>query len=140
MAHFKPDNLNHQILKHLFVGSKTSAELYKSIPRGKGFLSLTDFITDVVSVLYAEGYIAYTDGVWSLTSRGASTKNKLEAPERPVGIVTPRRDYTVDSRSYSGAELRDTCLRKGAYDFLALPSLYGNTLVPHRTAGAYLGS
>ena len=137
MVHFKPDNLNHEILKLLFTGSKTSAELYKGIPSGKGFLSLTDFITDVASVLSAEGYITYTDGVWDITSRGASIKSKLEAPERPVGIITPKRDYTVDSRSYSGLELKDTCLRKGAYDFLALPSLYGNTLVPHRTAGLY---
>jgi len=63
--------------------------------------------------------MATTDAVIEEFFENAAKAAK-EKPEKP--------------RGYTGEELRDTCLRKGAYDFLALPSRYGDNLVAHPTA------
>ena len=136
------EDLHHQILRLLSNESRSSKTLYNDLPdRAKEFISLSDLVTDVTSVMRTEHILSYEDGLWCITSTGMGLLRHLELTARPPLklSVASKKQYEVASGCYNGAELRDTCLRAGAYDFLAKPSLYGNTLVEHRTASAFFG-
>jgi hypothetical protein len=138
----KADALQHEILKCLKLATMNSKDLYAALPpKSVRLMSVAELVTEVTSVMVVEGHLAYENSEWSLTQKGHTVLNYLSwKPPAPAELtVAAKKSYTVAQGSYDGAELRDTCLRKGAYDFLALPSLYGTTSVPHRTASVYLG-
>ena len=140
---FIADGLHHNILQLLFGEAMTSESLYAALPtKAKRFVSLPELVTDVTSVMVADGYLEYDRPLWRITDRGIGMLNFVNHKAAPPKVlsVAGKKEYTVPAGIYNGAELRDTCLRKGAYDFLALPSVYGDTHVPHRTAAAFLGS
>lgn len=140
MAQIKNNSMQHEVLKLTFIQPRTSADLFRGLSSGvKGTMTLTEFVTDITSIMALDGHVTYADGIWDITSLGADTKQRLDSDNLPrrVGAIAAKRSYAVAKGSYDGAELRDTCLRKGAYDFLALPSLFANTLVPHKTAALY---
>ena len=139
---FRVGGLHHSILKMLVTEPLPSRVLFEGIPESnKRFLSLPEFVTDVTSVMAMDGYLHYEKELWTLTDNGRAMLNFLEykPPAPAVLTVAGKQRYNVPAGIYDGAELRGTCLRKGAYNFLALPSLYGNTLVDHPTAHIYAG-
>jgi hypothetical protein len=88
-----------------------------------------------------DGYLSYDSSLWTLTAKGEGMLEFLSAKYvSPISKVAGKKEYVPPSGSYNGAELKDTCLREGAYDFLALPSLYGGKSVEHRTAKSFLGA
>lgn len=121
--------MEHQILSMLAAGAQTSEMLFENLQKvGISELpGLADFVTDTLAVYYEQGLIEYTDGDWTLGQEG---KVRLVVAAQRQDRATP---YKVAPGSYEGAELSVTCLRKGAYDYLACPSLIAGQLVPHRT-------
>ena len=70
------------------------------------------------------GLVININDVWHITGFG------LAALHEKKDRVTPARIASgTTTESYDGKDLRNTCGRKGAYDFLKYPSKIGGTMV-----------
>lgn len=133
----KIDGVQHHLLRSLLEVPQGSQALYNQTTADfKGLYSLSDFVTDGLTVLSEQGYISYADTLWTITVQGRALANFLSMKSRSKSIpsVAGAWDYQVPRGSYQGTELQATVHRRGAYDFLRCPSRYGDVLVQHPTA------
>ena len=118
-------NLTHRtILKRLSSGPRS-------------MLDMTHSATDnnAVSYHYAKylpdleqfGYVINHQEKWHLTEYGRMEMN------RAISGAAMRIENGSTIEKYDGKELRRNVFRKGCYDFLQLPSRFGDTFVPRKT-------
>ena len=118
-------NQTHRIiLKRLSSGPRT-------------MLDMTHSATDnnAVSYHYAKylpelerfGYVIHHDEKWHLTEYGRMEMN------RAISGAAMRIENGSVKEIYDGKELRRNVFRRGCYDFLQLPSRFGDNFVPRKT-------
>jgi hypothetical protein len=100
-------------------------------------LDMTHSATDnnAVSYHYAKylpdleqfGYVINHQEKWHLTEYGRMEMN------RAISGAAMRIENGSTIEKYDGKELRRNVFRKGCYDFLQLPSRFGDTFVPRKT-------
>jgi hypothetical protein len=69
------------------------------------------------------GYVVSVDDVWHITGFGLAALHE----KKNVATPTKMSNGTV-TEFYDGKELKQTCARLGAYDFLKYPSKFGDHL------------
>jgi hypothetical protein len=69
------------------------------------------------------GYVVSVDDVWHITGFGLAALQEKKVVASPTKI---RNGTTTEF--YDGKELKQTCARLGAYDFLKYPSKFGEHL------------
>jgi hypothetical protein len=69
------------------------------------------------------GYVVSVDDVWHITGFGLAALQEKKVVASPTKI---RNGTTTEF--YDGKELKQTCARLGAYDFLKYPSRFGDNL------------
>ena len=69
------------------------------------------------------GYVVSVDDVWHITGFGLAALHEKKVVNSP----TKMSNGTV-TEFYDGKELKQTCARLGAYDFLKYPSKFGEHL------------
>jgi hypothetical protein len=69
------------------------------------------------------GYVVCIEDVWHITGFG------LAALHEKKNVATPTKmSNGTTTEFYDGKELKQTCARLGAYDFLKYPSKFGENL------------
>lgn len=136
---YKAGGFQHKVLKLVRLEPLSSAALYEAVEGiGQVLVSVAEFVTDCASVMHQHGYLHFDHGKWSITSLGCGVLNELDMKQRAAEprlvTVAAKKVYKPDPGTYLGLELQAVVYRKGAYDFLALPSRFGDTLIPHPTA------
>jgi len=69
------------------------------------------------------GYVVNIEDVWHITGFGLSALHE----KKNVATPTKMSNGTI-TEFYDGKELKQTCARLGAYDFLKYPSKFGENL------------
>lgn len=131
------DGIHSKVLNTLKLGSRSTQELMLNIQhRLVELLSPSDFVTDCLAVMAVEGHIELRKGEWNIMPNGIAMANFLsfKASKKMKLSVADHYGYRPSASEYQGHELQTTSPRRGAYDFLALPSRYGSEYVPHPTA------
>lgn len=137
---YKPNSFQHKVLTALSRKEMLChSELYEATEGVEKFLvSVGEFVTDCLSVMALHQYIVYYQEQWQLTLVGRALLTDLnrraEQLQPRMLSVAAKKVFKPDVGCYDGAELQVVVSRKGAYDFLGLPSRFGNLLVPHPTA------
>jgi hypothetical protein len=134
---YLPGGLQQQVLLVLSIGNYTVDRVWDTLVHPlKRMLSITEFQRECLDVLEHEGHVSYFDSKYSLTSEGRVMLNFLASQNVRSKTLTiaAKKEYTVPEGSYQGDELKVSTPRRGAYDFLALPSRYGDDYVQHPTA------
>lgn len=134
---YVPNGIHNQVLLQLSLLPKGAGGLWEDLVHPlKRMISFSDFKTDCLGTLEAEGHITLTGSEYSLTPEGRAMLNFLASQSvKPQTLtVAAKKEYTVPTGFYQGEELRISTFRRGAYDFLALPSLYGSEYKSHPTA------
>lgn len=143
---YLPNGIHNQVLLQLSLGNQTTDTLWKSLVHPlKRLMSLEEFTYDCLGILAQEGHITLVgqDGPvtmagseCSLTSQGRAMLNFLasQVARSKTLTVAAKKEYTVPEGSYKGEELKVSTPRRGAYDFLALPSRIGDEYIQHPTA------
>jgi hypothetical protein len=130
-------SLQHHILRTLkdLEGKDAEGIWGMLLPQKIRLISLDDLRGAYLKVMKDSDLVTQVGSVYSLTINGYAMLNflNLKADNRSKLSPVKKADLAT-SGSYSGEELKATCDRKGAYDFLGLPSRIGNALVPHPTA------
>jgi hypothetical protein len=130
-------SLQHHILRALRdVAGKDAEGIWGMLlPQKIRLISLDDLRDSYLKVMQHSDLVVQTGSVYSLSINGYAMLNflNLKSDNRSKLSVVKKADLRF-SGNYSGEELKATCDRKGAYDFLGLPSRIGNDLVPHPTA------
>lgn len=129
--------IEHRTLKALYEGITLGSDELLAIVKAEA-LSLADYVTDTLAAMAMAGMVLPVDRDWQLTTAGAACLNFLEAKAkmqapRPL-TVAAKKIYTPRNGDYAGTELQATVARKGAYDFLGLPSRFGDELISHPTS------
>lgn len=99
-------------------------ELYLRIADKVDNMSYADVVTDILAVMAEKGMVILDRQAWEWTA--------LMEPPLSLVKAMPSPERVVGKRDYDGAELKATCLRPGAYDFLRCPSRMGDKLLEHR--------
>jgi hypothetical protein len=73
------------------------------------------------------GYVINHDQKWHLTEYGRMEMN------RAISGAAMRIENGSVREPYDGKELRRNVFRRGCYDFLQLPSRFGDNFVPRKT-------
>lgn len=135
----KLNSLQVAILTRLKQGPESSRKLYLASLNTVGYLKfsgeelnqaqvlLEEFVADVLAHYAELGLIQFLGaGMWEATEEGFRLLrlSVMDDPKRAL--------YKMDDTHYLGEELKATCLRPGAYDFLAHPSRIGDALVLHK--------
>lgn len=130
-------SLQHHILRALkdLEGKDAEGIWGTLLPQKIRLISLDDLRDSYLKVMVVSDLVTQNGSLYSLTINGYAMLNflNLKSDNRSKLSIVKRADLRT-SGNYSGEELKATCDRKGAYDFLGLPSRMGNELVPHPTA------
>lgn len=117
----------HRVLSILASKGNMSPAMIKKtgIIAGK---SIVDIDNAIVYELVPKGMVIMVSGLfYSLTQKGLDTKIELGSLDKlfkaPRKTVMSQQDDLFARGTYDGAELRSTCMRRGAYDAYNLPSL-----------------
>ena len=118
--------------------NQTHRTLLKRLSGGpRSMLDMTHSATDnnAVSYHYAKylpdleqfGYVINHQEKWHLTEYGRMEMN------RAISGAAMRIENGSVKEIYDGKELRRNVQRRGCYDFLQLPSRFGDNFVPRKT-------
>ena len=118
--------------------NQTHRTLLKRLSNGpRSMLDMTHSATDnnAVSYHYAKylpdleqfGYVINHQEKWHLTEYGRMEMN------RAISGAAMRIENGSVKEIYDGKELRRNVQRRGCYDFLQLPSRFGDNFVPRKT-------
>ena len=118
--------------------NQTHRIILKRLSSGpRSMLDMTHSATDnnAVSYHYAKylpelerfGYVISHDEKWHLTEYGRMEMN------RAISGAAMRIENGSTTEPYDGKELHRNVFRRGCYDFLQLPSRFGDTFVPRKT-------
>lgn len=130
------NNFEHQVLKLLGLGIRNTQSIYDALTEDVKRSGYDAYLEHMYGLQDAKTIVCSGDK-WAYGVRGFSEFNHYEmlAKAESAGELTvaaPKKGFS--SLHYDGAELLATCLRKGAYDYLACPSLVGGQRVMHRTS------
>ena len=134
---YLPDGIHNQVLLQLSLNAQSLDGIWDSLVHPlKRLMSLNDFKIDCLEVLVSEGRIQLAGAEYSITGQGRAMLNFLASQSaKPKTLtVAAKKSYTVPIGFYNGAELKVSTPRRGAYDFLAMPSRYGDEYKAHPTA------
>ena len=130
-------SLQHHILKSLRnIDGKDAEGIWGALlPQKVRLISLDDLRNSYLKVMKVSDLVTQVGSIYSLSLNGYAMLNflNLKADSRSKLSTVKRADLRT-SGLYLGEELKGTCTRPGAYDFLGLPSRMGNELIPHPTA------
>jgi len=118
--------------------NQTHRTILKRLSGGpRSMLAMTHSATDnnAVSYHYAKylpdleqfGYVINHQEKWHLTEYGRMEMN------RAISGAAMRIENGSVKEIYDGKELRRNVFRRGCYDFLQLPSRFGDNFVPRKT-------
>ena len=118
--------------------NQTHRIILKRLSSGpRSMLDMTHSATDnnAVSYHYAKylpelerfGYVINHQEKWHLTEYGRMEMN------RAISGAAMRIENGSTTEKYDGKELRMSVFRRGCYDFLQLPSRFGDNFVPRKT-------
>jgi hypothetical protein len=121
----KKNSLQHKILACLaFNGTMAASQIKASISTGDSVAKVEDALHN--QLLHA-GLVMRHEMTWTLTNAGLDIKIMLGGLDdvKPLrrGTVQARQNDLFARGNYDGAELKDTCMRRGAYDAFNMPSL-----------------
>ena len=134
---YLPNGIHNQVLLQLSLTPKAAGGLWETLVHPlKRMLSFTDFKVDCLGTLESEGHIVLSGTEYSITTEGRAMLNFLASQAHKPNTLTvaAKKSYTVPTGLYNGAELKVSTPRRGAYDFLAMPSRYGDEYKAHPTA------
>lgn len=148
---YETNSVEHKLLQQLGEHLTVTAEAMHEVGKAAKVLSfsLSEFMTDIVGKMAMNDHVRRNGDGWSLTVQGGAALNHLNAKAQALRTsqlsIAAKKTYTPSSGEYNGAELKVVVYRRGAYDFLALPSRFGDQLIQHPTAhlaheGANYGS
>ena len=134
----RPGSLQHHILKCLKDSDPKDADAIWGalLPQKIRLISLDDLRNNYLKSMRLSDLVSQNGHLFALTLNGYAMLNFLNlkaGTRRSVTTVVSRAAFQA-SGVYTGEELKGTCLRKGAYDYLSLPSRMGGELVPHPQA------
>lgn len=133
----RPGSLQHHILKTLQNSEAKDPDGIwgELLPQKIRLISLDDLRNSYLKTMRESDLISQNGSFYSLTLNGYAMLNflNLKSSNRRAPVAAGRLDFKP-SGNYIGEELKGTCARKGAYDYLGLPSKMGNVLVPHPQA------
>lgn len=117
----------HRVLALLATNGEMTTESMKKCGAlaGKGLVEIENAL---FQELFPAGliFLGIDDKIWSLTNKGLDAKIELGNTDKlyrmPRKTVMSQQNNLFERGSYGGEELRDTCLRRGAYDAYQLPS------------------
>ena len=112
------------ILKRLEKGPRT----LKSFSHNDTSAHLSVHFERYLAELQTSGHVVEIEENWHLTHAGYSVINEDLVVRRKKPMLDKICAGTTEG-FYDGAELRQTCMRPGAYDFLAYPSRMGDNFV-----------
>jgi hypothetical protein len=128
----KVGSIAHRILSLLATNGEMTVESMKKTGALAG-KSLVDIENVLFQELLPAGMILLgTDNkIWGLTNKGLDAKIELGNADKlykmPRKTVMAQQNNLFARGNYGGEELRDTCLRRGAYDAYDLPSRSHNS-------------
>lgn len=108
------------ILKRLEKGPRT----LNSFSHNNEGAHLSVHFERYLNELQSGGYVVEIQDLWHITHSGLAALR-----EKVARKAYERISAGTTKELYDGAELRDTCMRPGAYDFLACPSRMGDEFV-----------
>ena len=118
-------NQTHKaLLKRLSNGPRTMHDLTHSYADNN---SVSFYYQKYLPELERFGYVISHDEKWHLTEYGRMEMN------RAVSGAAMRIENGSVKEIYDGKELRRNIFRRGCYDFLQLPSRFGDNFVPRKT-------
>jgi len=118
-------NLTHRtLLKRLSSGPRTMLEMTHSHTDNN---SVSFHYQRYLPELERFGYVINHDQKWHLTEYGRMEMN------RAISGAAMRIENGSTIEKYDGKELRRNVFRRGCYDFLQLPSRFGDIFVPRKT-------
>ena len=118
-------NQTHKaLLKRLSNGPRTMHDLTHSYADNN---SVSFYYQKYLPELERFGYVISHDEKWHLTEYGRMEMN------RAVSGAAMRIENGSVKEIYDGKELRRNVFRRGCYDFLQLPSRFGDNFVPRKT-------
>jgi hypothetical protein len=131
----KVNDFEHQVLKLIGLGIRSTSSIFDALTENVKHGG-ADYVMERLQVMAQAGSILLSAGKWEFAVRGFSELNHYEllAKQSTGEVRTVATSPRASSGQYDGAELSATCLRVGAYDFLACPSLVNNQRVMHRTS------
>ena len=130
------NNFEHQVLKLIGLGIRATKSIYDALTPDVKRSGYDAYIEHMNGLMEAKS-ITVHEGKWAFGVRGFNELNHYEMLARSDsgGELTVAKAKVGPSKDhYDGAELKATCLRGGAYDFLACPSLVNGERVAHRTS------
>ena len=116
--HLRIPQLN--ILKRLEKGPRT----LRSFSHQDENAHLAVHFERYLNELQAGGYVVEIQENWHITHSGLAALR-----EKVARKSYERISAGTTTGTYDGAELRNTCMRPGAYDFLAWPSRFGDNFM-----------
>jgi len=122
----------HRVLALLATNGEMTVESMKKCGALAG-KSLVEIENALFQELFPAGliFLGTDDKIWSLSSKGLDAKIELGNTDKlykmPRKTVMAQQNNLFERGNYGGEELRDTCLRRGAYDAYALPSRSHNS-------------
>jgi hypothetical protein len=122
----------HRVLALLATNGEMTTESMKKCGALAG-KSLVDIENALFQELFPAGliFLGTDDKIWSLSSKGLDAKIELGNTDKlyrmPRKTVLAQQNNLFARGNYGGEELRDTCLRRGAYDAYELPSRSHNS-------------
>ena len=116
--HLRIPQLN--ILKRLEKGPRT----LRSFSHQDENAHLAVHFERYLNEMQSAGYVVEIQDNWHITHSGLAALRQKAAKKSYERISAGTTEGT-----YDGAELRNTCMRPGAYDFLACPSRMGDDFV-----------
>ena len=118
-------NLTHRsLLKRLSSGPRTMIDLTHAATDNN---SVSFHYQRYLPELERFGYVINHDQKWHLTEYGRMEMN------RAISGAAMRIENGSTTEKYDGKELRMSVFRRGCYDFLQLPSRFGDIFVPRKT-------
>jgi len=118
-------NLTHRsLLKRLSSGPRTMIDLTHAATDNN---SVSFHYQRYLPELERFGYVINHDQKWHLTEYGRMEMNRV------ISGAAMRIENGSTTEKYDGKELRMSVFRRGCYDFLQLPSRFGDNFVPRKT-------
>lgn len=116
MTEFKRNGIEHNILANLARDDCPANTIAKRLK--------VKSVNGEIFELAKKGYVRQVGiNYYTLTNEGLDVYHELGAiHENMPRRKSSNRDWMIEG-SYNGAELRDSCLRTGAYDFRQHPSM-----------------
>ena len=130
----QPNNFQHQVLKLVGLGIRSTSSIFDALTDNVKLGGMQQ-VQDCLDEMRSDSVLALRGEKWEFGVVGFAELNHYELlGKQSTGEVrTVAAPARGTSGSYDGAELSATCPRRGAYDFLACPSLVGGQRVMHKT-------